>query len=136
MSTKSTAEKKDLATQKNETANVKNAEQKETPKVANLQVLDKYKPEPFKTAEERINLKNQFDELAKRYEQLKVKFQDFKQFKAGDDKVNAKVTFKNALGYEFIVNNSNVIEVLKKAALDELQILLNEAENEVLTFEM
>lgn len=101
-----------------------------------LSLIEKFKPEPFKSAEERINRKNQFDALAKRYETLKAKDNELKTFHAGNDKTNAKIIFKNAQGFEFVIQTTNVIDKLTKAAQEELQILLTEAENEVLTFEI
>lgn len=101
-----------------------------------LKTMEKFKPEPFKSAEDRISRKNQFDALAKRYEQLKEKDNELKTFHAGNDKTSAKIIFKNAQGFEFNIQNSNVIDKLTKAAQEELKILLNEAENEVLTFEI
>lgn len=101
-----------------------------------LKTIEKFKPEPFKSAQERILRKNQFDELAKRYEQLKVKDNELKMFHAGNDKTSAKIIFKNSQGFEFTIQNSNVIERLTKSAQEELTILLTEAENEVLTFEI
>jgi len=98
--------------------------------------IEKFKPEPFKSAEERIMRKNQFEALANRFQQLKVKDNDLKMFHAGNDKTSAKIIFKNAQNFEFEIQNSNVIEKLTKAAQEELSILLEEARNEVLTFEI
>lgn len=135
MNTKMTAPKmaevvKSLPSAKNE-----NTAQIET-KSTILNVIEKFKPEPFKSAEDRISRKNQFDALAKRYEQLKEKDNELKTFHAGNDKTSAKIIFKNAQGFEFNIQNSNVIDKLTKSAQEELKILLNEAENEVLTFEI
>ena len=49
---------------------------------------------------------------------------------------NAKLSFKNAQGFEFDIRNSTVIEKLKTEAEKELNILLAEAENEILTFQL
>lgn len=78
----------------------------------------------------------QFEALSTRYNQLKDKSNELKTFQAGNDKLSAKVVFKNAQGFEFTVQNSNVIGKLIEAGEKELSILLNEAENEVLTFEI
>lgn len=99
-------------------------------------VMEKFKPEPIKTAEERINRAKQFEALSTRYNTLKEKENELKTFHAGNDKTNAKIVFKNAQGFTFEVQNSNVIDRLTKAAKEELSILLNEAQNEVLTFEI
>lgn len=99
-------------------------------------VMEKFKPEPIKTAEERINRAKQFEALSTRYNALKEKENELKTFHAGNDKTNAKIVFKNAQGFSFEVQNSNVIDRLTKAAKEELSILLNEAQNEVLTFEI
>ena len=99
-------------------------------------VMEKFKPEPIKTAEERINRAKQFEALSTRYNALKEKENELKTFHAGNDKTNAKIVFKNAQGFTFEVQNSNVIDRLTKAAKEELSILLNEAQNEVLTFEI
>lgn len=98
--------------------------------------IEKFKPEPIKTAQERILRKNQFVALAKRYEHLKEKDNELKTFHAGNDKTSAKIIFKNAQGFEFSIQNTNVIDKLTQAAKDELNVLLAEAENEVLTFEI
>jgi len=99
-------------------------------------ILEKYKPEPPKSAESRIESVKQFEALSKRYNALKEKDHDLKMFKAGNDKTGAKVVFKNLQGFEFSVTNSNVIEKLLEAGSRELSILLAEAENEVLTFQI
>ena len=135
MNTQTTAQKKaeevkSLPSAKNEKPAV--IEKKENI----LKAMEKFKPEPFKSAEDRISRKNQFDALAKRYEQLKEKDNELRTFHAGNDKTSAKIIFKNAQGFEFNIQNSNVIEKLTKAAQEELTILLTEAENEVLTFEI
>jgi len=99
-------------------------------------VMEKFKPEPPKTAEDRINRVKQFEALSTRYSTLKEKDNELKTFHAGNDKTSAKIIFQNAQGFKFEVQNSNVIERLTKAAQEELSILLNEANNEVLTFEI
>ncbi len=98
--------------------------------------LEAHKPEPPKSAESRIERMKQFEALSNRYGQLKDKDNELKTFQAGNDKLGAKVIFKNAQGFEFSVQNSNVIEKLIEAGTKELSILLSEAENEVLTFEI
>jgi hypothetical protein len=97
--------------------------------------LDKFKPEPM-TAEQRISRIPLFEELSKRYKLLKEKSTDLEMFTAGNDKTNAKIIFKNAQGFEFEIRNSNVIDKLTREAHAELNILLAEAKNEILTFEM
>lgn len=129
MSTQTKAEK---ATSKEILNTVKEEAKKETI----IKQIEKFKPEPFKSAQDRILRKNQFDELAKRYEKLKEKDNELKMFHAGNDKTHAKIIFTNSQNFEFSIQNSNVIERLIKAAQEELTILLNEAENEVLTFEI
>lgn len=101
-----------------------------------LETLKKFSPEPFKSAEERILRKNEFDALANRYQQLKLKDSELKIFKAGNDKTSAMIIFKNAQGFEFMIQNTNVISILTSQAQNELSILLEEAKNEVLTFEI
>jgi hypothetical protein len=98
--------------------------------------LEAHKPEPHKSAESRIEAMKQFEALSTRYNQLKDKSNELKTFQAGNDKLSAKVVFKNAQGFEFTVQNSNVIGKLIEAGEKELSILLNEAENEVLTFDI
>jgi len=98
--------------------------------------LEAHKPEPPKSAESRIERMKQFEALSNRYGLLKGKDNELKTFEAGNDKLGAKVVFKNAQGFEFSVQNSNVIEKLIEAGRKELSILLAEAENEVLTFEI
>ena len=109
---------------------------KEVEKEKVLQMIQKFKPEAPRTAEERIQLSKQFDELTKRFLHLKEKNNELAMFEAGNDKLQAKVTFENAQGFKFIIHNSNVIEVLKNCAKDELLILLSEADNEIMTFVM
>ena len=88
------------------------------------------------TAKERIGRKALFDEVSKRYEHLESKSNDLKMFDAGNDKINAKIILKNSSGFEFSVSNSNVIKKVRDAMESELNILLSEAENEVLNFEI
>lgn len=97
--------------------------------------LEKFKPEPM-TAEERISRIPLFEELSKRFKILKEKSNELEMFTAGNDKTNAKIIFKNAQGFEFEIRNSNVIDKLTREAHAELNILLAEAKNEILTFEM
>lgn len=101
-----------------------------------FRIIDKFKPEAPKTPEERIELAKQFTELTNRYKHLKEKSNDLAMFEAGNDKMQAKVTFENAQGFKFVIQNSNVIDVLKKSAKEELLILLQEADNEIMTFVM
>lgn len=136
-----------------QTANQKNAEVKTlNPKIENaskevnqateekkaevLKTIEKFKPEPILTAELRIERMKQFEALSTRFNALKEKSNELKTFKAGNDKMNAKITFKNAQGFNLEVQNSTVIQKLVEAAENELSILLNEAENEVITFEI
>lgn len=114
--------------------NVKPAE--EAKKAQILETIEKFKPEPFKTAEERILRTKHFEALANRYEQLKTKDNELKMFHAGNDKTSAKIIFKNTQGFEFTIQNTNVIERLTSEAQKELSVLLEEAKNEVLTFEI
>jgi hypothetical protein len=122
------------------TENLQNAtETKPTEEEAKQEVkalLEKYKPEPPKCAEDRIQRSKQFEALSTRFQQLKDKSNELQTFKAGNDKLNAKVIFKNAQGFEFSVQNSNVIGKLLEAGEKELAILLAEADNEVMTFEI
>jgi len=106
----------------------------EARKEALNKVVEKFKPEPPKTAEERISNMKQFEALSTRYKALKEKDEELKTFHAGNDKTSAKITFQNAQGFKFEVQNSNVIDRLTKSAKEELSILLTEAENEILTF--
>jgi hypothetical protein len=100
-----------------------------------LATLEKFKPEPM-TAEERISRIPHFEELSKRFRLLKEKANDLKMFTAGNDKTSAKLTFENSQGFKFEIKNANVIDKLVKEAQAELGILLSEANNEILTFEM
>jgi alanyl-tRNA synthetase len=97
-------------------------------------LVEKFKPEPPKSAEERISKMKQFEALSNRYKTLKEKDEELKTFHAGNDKTGAKITFQNAQGFRHEVQNSNVIDRLTQAAKEELSILLAEAENEILTF--
>jgi hypothetical protein len=114
-------------------ANQVNATQEERKDNLN-KLVEKFKPEPPKTAEDRISNMKQFEALSNRYKTLKGKDEELKTFHAGNDKTSAKITFQNAQGFKFEVQNSNVIDRLTQTAKDELSILLNEAENEILTF--
>lgn len=135
MSTQTTAQK-DVKNVKNvETLKVVPAMVSEEKKEAIKATLDKFRPEPM-TAEERISRIPLFEELSKRYNLLKSKSEDLKMFTAGNDKTNAKIIFENAQGFKFEIRNSNVIEKLTREAQAELNILLAEAKNEILNFEM
>lgn len=105
-------------------------------KEAVLKTIEKFKPEPILTAEARIERMKQFEALSTRFGALKDKSNELKTYKAGNDKMNAKITFQNAQGFKLEVQNSNVIQRLVEAAENELNVLLLEAENEVLTFEI
>lgn len=115
---------------------VENPTKEETAKVNVAKFIEQHKPEAPKSAESRIERMKQFEALSTRYNQLKSKDNELKTFEAGNDKLGAKVVFKNSQGFDFSVNNSNVIEKLIEAGRKELTILLAEAENEVLTFEI
>ena len=116
---------------------VKPAEPTQAEKITATEALiEKFKPEAPKTAEERIQSISHFEAISKRYSHLKEKANDLKMFDAGNDKINAKIILKNQAGFEFEVSNSNVIKKVRDAMETELNILLSEAENEVLTFQI
>lgn len=108
----------------------------EQKKAAAKAMIEKFKPEPPRSADDRIMAIAHFEALSKRYKILKEKANELKMFDAGNDKTNAKISFKNAQGFEFDIRNSTVIEKLKTEAEKELNILLAEAENEILTFQL
>lgn len=99
-------------------------------------LIEKFAPKTPPTAEERIGRIQHFEAHSKRFKHLKEKSNDLKMFDAGNDKTNAKIVLKNSAGFEFEVSNSNVIKKVRDAMESELNILLAEAENEVLTFEI
>lgn len=99
-------------------------------------LVEKFAEKPKPTAEERINRMEHFEAVSRRFKQLKEKANDLKMFDAGNDKTNAKIILKNSLGFEFSVSNSNVIKKVRDAMQTELNILLTEAENEILIFEI
>jgi hypothetical protein len=105
-------------------------------KTAIMANIEKFALKTPPTAKERIGRKQLFDEVSKRYEHLENKSNDLKMFDAGNDKINAKIILKNQAGFEFEVSNSNVIKKVRDAMETELNILLAEAENEVLNFEI
>jgi hypothetical protein len=99
-------------------------------------LIEKFAPKSPPTAEERIGRIQHFEAHSKRFKHLKEKSNDLKMFDAGNDKTNAKIVLKNSAGFEFEVSNSNVIKKVRDAMETELNILLAEAENEVLNFEI
>lgn len=99
-------------------------------------LIEKFTPKTPPTAEERIGRIQHFEAHSKRFKHLKEKSNDLKMFDAGNDKTNAKIVLKNSAGFEFEVTNSNVIKKVRDAMETELNILLAEAENEVLNFEI
>lgn len=99
-------------------------------------LVEKFVPKQQPTAEERINRIEHFEAVSRRFKQLKEKSNDLKMFDAGNDKTNAKIILKNSEGFEFNVSNSNVIKKVRDAMETELNILLSEAENEILIFEI
>ena len=105
-------------------------------KTAIEEMIQKYVPKIPPTAEERISRIEHFEALSKRFKHLKEKANDLKMFDAGNDKTSAKIVLKNSTGFEFSVSNSNVIKKVRDAMESELNILLSEAENEVLNFEI
>lgn len=107
-----------------------------TEKQAAKQAIEKFTQKTPPTAEERIERKKHFDAVAERFSFLKDKNNDLKMFDAGNDKINAKIILQNQAGFKFEVSNSNVIKKVRDAMEAELTILLNEAENEVLNFEI
>lgn len=98
--------------------------------------IEKFISKTPPTAEERIKRIGQFEALSKRFQTLKDKDNDLKLFIAGNDKMTAKISLENQAGFKFDVRNSNVIERVLNTMQTELNILLLEAENEVLTFEI
>jgi hypothetical protein len=108
----------------------------EEKKSASMANIEKFALKTPPTAKERISRKGLFDEVSKRYEHLENKANDLKMFDAGNDKINAKIILKNQAGFEFEVSNSNVIKKVRDAMETELNILLAEAENEVINFEI
>jgi hypothetical protein len=106
------------------------------PKTAIERMIEKVMDKTPPTAEERIGRIEHFEALSKRFRLLKDKSNDLKMFDAGNDKTNAKIVLKNSSGFEFSVSNSNVIKKVRDAMEAELNILLSEAENEVLNFEI
>lgn len=106
------------------------------PKTAIEKMMEKVVDKTPPTAEERISRIEHFEALSKRFKHLKEKANDLKMFDAGNDKTNAKIALKNSSGFEFSVSNSNVIKKVRDAMESELNILLTEAENEVLIFEI
>lgn len=99
-------------------------------------LIEKFAPKSPPTAEERIGRIQHFEAHSKRFKHLKEKSNDLKMFDAGNDKTNAKIVLKNSAGFEFEVSNSNVIKKVRDAMETELNILLSEAEKEVLNFEI
>ena len=99
-------------------------------------MIEKFVPKTPPTAEERISRIEHFEALSKRFKLLKEKSNDLKMFDAGNDRTNAKIILKNSSGFEFGVSNSNVIKKVRDTMDTELNILLTEAENEVLNFEI
>lgn len=106
------------------------------PKTATERMFEKLVDKTPPTAEERIGRIEHFEALSKRFRLLKEKSNDLKMFDAGNDRTNAKIILKNSSGFEFSVSNSNVIKKVRDAMEQELNILLAEAENEVLNFEI
>ncbi|SFU49082.1 hypothetical protein SAMN05216480_10542 [Pustulibacterium marinum] len=100
-----------------------------------LKQIEKFEIKPL-SAEERIERMQHFEALSKRYTALKTKANDLKTFGAGNDSISSKITFINQQGFEFTVQNSNVIATLVKAATIELETLLADTKNEVETFEI
>lgn len=98
-------------------------------------LMETFKPTPL-TAEARIQRVKQFDAVSKRFNLLNEKANDLKMFDAGNDKIDTKIILKNGAGFEFEVSNSFVIKKVRDVMEQELNILLREAENEVVTFEM
>jgi hypothetical protein len=91
---------------------------------------------PIKTAEDRIEKATHFRALSERYKMLKEKENDLKLFKAGNSKINAKITFTNEQGFNFEIKNNLVIDKLVITAQSELNVLLTETYEEVLNFEI
>lgn len=115
---------------------VKTAEIPEVPqKEAIQEMIEKFKPKQ-PTADERIQRISHFEEVSKRFKILKEKSNDLKMFDAGNDQIHAKIILKNSGGFEFSVTNSNVIKKVRDTMEAELNILLSDAENEILTFEI
>lgn len=104
-------------------------------KEAIQEMIEKFKPKQ-PTADERIQRISHFEAVSKRFKILKEKSNDLKMFDAGNDQTHAKIILKNSGGFEFSVSNSNVIKKVRDAMEKELNILLSEAENEILTFEI
>lgn len=99
-------------------------------------LIEKFASKIPPTAEQRIKRIEQFKALSERFQTLKDKDNDLKLFIAGNDKMTARVNLENQAGFKMDIRNSNVIEKVLNTMQDELNILLSEAENEVLNFEI
>ena len=108
----------------------------EEPKKQIPAMIEKFAEKQKPTAEDRISRIAHFEAHSRRFQLLKDKSNDLKMFDAGNDKTNAKIILKHNAGFEFEVSNSNVIKKVRDAMETELNILLSEAENEILTFEI
>lgn len=135
MSTQMTAQKDAKGVKNSENTKMLPGNKQAKQDKAIVALIEKFKPEPL-TAEERIARIPQLEELSKRFRLLKEKANDLKLFTAGNDKTSGKITFENSQGFKFEIHNANVIEKLVKEAQGELNVLLSEANNEILTFEM
>lgn len=91
---------------------------------------------PIKTAEDRIEKATHFKALSDRYRMLKDKENDLKLFKAGNSKINAKITFTNEQGFNFEIKNNLVIDKLIITAQEELNVLLIQTYEEVINFDI
>lgn len=108
----------------------------EQKKASTLEAIEKLTPKAPLSAEERIKKIEQFKALSERFNVLKGKDNDLKLFIAGNDKMTAKISLENQAGFKMDIRNSNVIEKVLKTMQDELNLLLIEAEKEVLNFEI
>lgn len=89
---------------------------------------------PAPTAEEKIIKVKQFEALSERYQRLKEKSNDLRLFEAGNDQTNAKIMLINSAGFQFEVRNSKVIEKVQNCMQEELDTLLQIAQERVLNF--
>ncbi|MFB9055074.1 hypothetical protein ACFFVB_18480 [Formosa undariae] len=99
---------------------------------SNTEVKDLFNP----TAESRIKRAENFKILADKFKFLNDKNDDLQKFIVSSDGTKEKIVLENAQGFKFEVSNSNVIEKVLDVVKSELQNITNEAEKEVLTFQI
>lgn len=87
------------------------------------------------TANQRIKKLENFEKLASKYKKLEAKKDELESFNIAVDDLNEKMILKSG-GATFEIGNSQVIAELKQVIEKKLSSLLQDAEKEIVNFQI